>query len=135
MAVIRPRSIVGPIAILLSLGVFAEEIPNWAVAPFWSPPASSDSGLGKAAVPTFPIPFVGINPCRIADTRGNGFTGAFGPPPLVAGASAQLPDRRAVRHPGKRPGRLAQPHGNQYRRPGVHPDLSAGGAQHPAFPR
>ncbi len=24
--------------------------------------------------------FVGLPPCRLVDTRGNGFTGAFGPP-------------------------------------------------------
>src|SRR5204863_7672899 len=37
-----------------------------------------------AAVPTPPIAFVAIPPCRLADTRGNGFTGAFGPPALAA---------------------------------------------------
>ena len=31
------------------------------------------------------MPFIGITPCRIADTRGNGFTGPYGPPALVAG--------------------------------------------------
>ena len=35
------------------------------------------------AVPTPPIAFVGIAPCRLVDTRGNGFTGPFGPPSLV----------------------------------------------------
>src|SRR5687768_17226923 len=35
------------------------------------------------AVPTPPIAFVGITPCRLVDTRGNGFTGPFGPPSLV----------------------------------------------------
>jgi hypothetical protein len=34
-----------------------------------------------------PLPFIALNPCRVADTRGNGFTGAFGPPPLVANAT------------------------------------------------
>ena len=38
-----------------------------------------------AAVPTPPIAFVGIVPCRLADTRvGSGFAGLFGPPALVA---------------------------------------------------
>src|SRR5882672_2210837 len=36
-----------------------------------------------AAVPTPPIAFVAIAPCRLADTRGNGFSGAFGPPSMV----------------------------------------------------
>ena len=35
------------------------------------------------AVPTPPIAFVGITPCRLVDTRGNGFSGPFGPPSLV----------------------------------------------------
>jgi hypothetical protein len=37
------------------------------------------------------IPFIGLYPCRIADTRGNGFTGAFGPPSLGAGAPRNFP--------------------------------------------
>jgi hypothetical protein len=36
-----------------------------------------------AAVPTPPIAFVAVPPCRLVDTRGNGFTGAFGPPSLA----------------------------------------------------
>lgn len=37
---------------------------------------------------TAPLSFVGIAPCRIVDTRaGQGFSGAFGPPALVANAS------------------------------------------------
>jgi len=35
------------------------------------------------AVPTPASTFVGITPCRLVDTRGNGFTGLFGPPALV----------------------------------------------------
>jgi hypothetical protein len=39
----------------------------------------------NATVPTPPIAFVAIQPCRLADTRGiNGFSGPFGPPKLVA---------------------------------------------------
>ena len=37
----------------------------------------------QATVPTLPIAFVAIAPCRLADTRGNGFSGAFGPPALI----------------------------------------------------
>jgi hypothetical protein len=33
---------------------------------------------------TKPLIFVGVTPCRVADTRGNGFVGAYGPPGLVA---------------------------------------------------
>src|SRR5882762_7725873 len=44
-----------------------------------------------AAVPTPPIAFVAIAPCRLADTRGNGFTGLFGPPSLVASQARVFP--------------------------------------------
>src|SRR5215468_6582201 len=67
-------------------------IPNWSAPSTWSPqtavgPSSGLSARGAAtAQSSSPLPFVGMTPCRIADTRGNGFGGAFGPPPLVPGA-------------------------------------------------
>jgi hypothetical protein len=78
--------------------VGALAIPNWAAPPYWSPPErvqSRDRGdsqnrrIGVASIQTvFPssLPFVGINPCRVVDTRGNGFTGAYGPPALTGGS-------------------------------------------------
>jgi endosialidase-like protein len=45
----------------------------------------------EAQLPTPSLTFVGIDPCRIADTRGNGFGGAFGPPSLAAGAARDFP--------------------------------------------
>jgi hypothetical protein len=45
-----------------------------------------------AAVPTPPIAFVAIPPCRLADTRAtSGFAGPFGPPALSALASRVFP--------------------------------------------
>src|SRR5262249_59888028 len=39
----------------------------------------------SVAVPTPPIAFVAVAPCRLADTRpGSGFTGPFGAPSLIA---------------------------------------------------
>ncbi len=35
--------------------------------------------------------FYPMTPCRVADTRGNGFSGSFGPPALVAAASRDFP--------------------------------------------
>src|SRR5262245_37363221 len=67
-------------------------IPNWSTPPTWSPqtavgPSSAlSSRAAAAAQASSPLPFVGMTPCRIADTRGNGFGGAFGPPPLVSAA-------------------------------------------------
>ena len=71
------------------------KIANWAVAPFWSAPLaapeksleeSAASPLEADAVPTPPLPLTAIAPCRVADTRGNGFSGQYGPPSLVQGA-------------------------------------------------
>ena len=69
----------------------ADEIPNWPAPAFWTPPPAARIPRGArtdAVSPALPpLPFIALNPCRVADTRGNGFTGAFGPPPLVANAT------------------------------------------------
>ena len=52
----------------------------------------SDPAAGIfATVPTPPIAFVAITPCRLADTRGNGFSGAFGPPSMATQARESSP--------------------------------------------
>src|SRR5438105_6001060 len=66
-----------------------EGIPNWPAPAAWSPPRSS--GRVTALDVTNPLPFIGLAPCRILDTRGNGFSGAYGPPALVASASRNFP--------------------------------------------
>jgi Chaperone of endosialidase len=83
---------------LLGGNVWADEIQNWSAPPYWGGPVrarvpeESRGGLGTEAaevLPTAPVPFVAIVPCRIVDTRGNGFTGAYGPPALSGGATAR----------------------------------------------
>lgn len=71
-------------------------ITNWAAPPYFSLPAqaveSIEGGrtgtvraLGFDGGPlTPPMPFVGVFPCRVADTRGNGFIGQAGPPTVLA---------------------------------------------------
>jgi hypothetical protein len=44
-----------------------------------------------AALPTPPSTFVAISPCRLADTRGNGFSGPLGPPSLLAATPRVFP--------------------------------------------
>jgi Chaperone of endosialidase len=76
-----------------TIGVaFADEpIPNWSAPLVWSAPAkpakeAAEGGLETfQSTPTPPLHFVGLNPCRLIDTRGNGFTGAYGPPALTQG--------------------------------------------------
>ena len=46
----------------------------------------------EASSPPNALVFVGITPCRVVDTRnGSGFTGPFGPPSLVGGATRRFP--------------------------------------------
>lgn len=79
----------------LALPLSAQTIENWGAPLAWSAErflVESDSDQAtKLAVPTSPLPFVGIPPCRIADTRGAGFAGAYGPPPLAAGVARNFP--------------------------------------------
>jgi hypothetical protein len=48
-------------------------------------------GPGRAEAAGGESAFVGLTPCRLADTRGNGFAGAFGPPALAAGVARDFP--------------------------------------------
>ena len=65
-----------------------EAIPNWPAPAFWQ--SDSDertTGIQRVralAITPSPLPFIGITPCRVADTRGNGFSGAYGPPSIGA---------------------------------------------------
>jgi hypothetical protein len=45
----------------------------------------------SAAYAAGPYQFYSVTPCRIADTRGNGFSGASGPPSLAGGAPRNFP--------------------------------------------
>ncbi len=89
------------LAVLGCLPAFlsGQAIENWAAPPFWSPAekAMSKEGVSThgaeavAGLPTPPVPFVAIVPCRIVDTRGGGvFTGAYGPPALAGNATARV---------------------------------------------
>jgi endosialidase-like protein len=93
---VRNRALFAVVLFACSFGtaVAQEAIPNWAAPSLWSHPgralaAEKQSGIGTdaveavEAVPTAPLHFVGITPCRVADTRGNGFTGQYGPPALT----------------------------------------------------
>lgn len=57
----------GLFGVLASLAVRAVEIPlrNWV-------PPSSGGGITTQSDITLPLPFIGLSPCRLVDTRGNG---------------------------------------------------------------
>ena len=61
-----------------------DALPNWSVPATWSPPRAAGA-IGTMTDISFAIPFVAVTPCRIADTRGLGFTGQAGPPILDTG--------------------------------------------------
>jgi hypothetical protein len=64
----------------LALG--GEAIANWRAPATWTPQrAQGVTTLSE----TPPVPFIPITPCRVADTRGNGFSGQYGPPSIGAG--------------------------------------------------
>jgi hypothetical protein len=92
---IRNRSFWTLLSFLCSFGIAVaqEAIENWPAPASWSLPERVIS-KGEVlpsdveaveAVPTPPLHFVGITPCRLVDTRGNGFTGQYGPPALTQG--------------------------------------------------
>jgi trimeric autotransporter adhesin len=70
----------------------------WAAPLYWQPSQREAEAIAlrpeatTAQLPTSPLVFVGMTPCRIVDTRaGQGFSGAFGPPSLNANASRTFP--------------------------------------------
>src|SRR5260221_6054329 len=68
----------------------AQQISDWPAPLLWTPPAArAPEGPRTEAATTAsaPLPFIAITPCRVAESRGNGFTGAYGPPALVANAT------------------------------------------------
>lgn len=79
----------------------AQDVPiaQWAPPATWQPesappPAGAKPASGRIplVVLTPALPFFAVTPCRLADTRaGYGFSGAFGPPSLVAAATRNFP--------------------------------------------
>jgi hypothetical protein len=76
--------LVGTFGVAVAAGqeTLQEAIPNWPAAATWTPTRAL--GLHTMSNVTSPSPFIGVTPCRVADTRGNGFTGAYGPPSIGA---------------------------------------------------
>ena len=81
-------------------GPTREAISNWPAPAFWEPSSPEAfeisqprAGVGPAGLlgeaAASPLPFVAMTPCRVVDTRGNGFTGAYGPPALAGNAPAR----------------------------------------------
>lgn len=76
-------SLLSVVPMLVTFSAAGQEIPNWHAPPTWTPPRPA----GAISVMTDisnPLPFVPVDPCRIADTRGGQFSDQAGSPPLAA---------------------------------------------------
>jgi hypothetical protein len=94
-----------PLAMVAQTSRDVAPLKNWTAPPYWQPTAEErslatkpePSGNAAEAIPLAQTPanslvFVGMTPCRLVDTRSAaGFTGAFGPPSLVANATRSFP--------------------------------------------
>jgi hypothetical protein len=71
-----------------------DSIRTWTAPPYWTSPSDSVAPdahgrealtAGRQPLTAGPVvmPFVAVTPCRLADTRGFGFTGSYGPPSLA----------------------------------------------------
>ena len=92
----RGFSILPLVLVLAPMGLPGQPIEpaigNWPAPPMWQPPAAGrlkdgenqrNRPEGMESLPSAPLPFVGITPCRVVDTRLVG--GAYGAPSLTAG--------------------------------------------------
>jgi hypothetical protein len=77
------------LTLVLSPTLFAQQVDvplrNWTVPPYTA--ASAGGGLRTMTDATRPQAFVAVEPCRVVDTRGNGFTANYGPPALSSFAT------------------------------------------------
>ena len=89
-------------------------------------------GAGLAS----PMPFIPITPCRVVDTRGGGvFTGAYGPPALVANQQRNFDLNSAPHCPGIPFGATAYSLNFTVVNTGIGGDLRAWPKDHPpVFP-
>jgi hypothetical protein len=82
----------------------ADDLPlvNWPAPPYWAPPlppardaadieptTAEGASLEPLALPTEPLPFIAITPCRLIDTRNP--VGTYGGPPLVIDTPRSFP--------------------------------------------
>ncbi len=69
------------------------KIDNWVAPATWTVQRAATVATKEGDGATFArtAPFVALAPCRLADTRGNGFGGAFGPPSMSPGVARDFP--------------------------------------------
>jgi len=94
MRIAKSLTVTTAAGLLLALAAWGEPVKNWPVsATTWTPPASPTNSKTKelavqaapAAQPTPPLPFIGITPCRMIDTRLSSMPPGYGVPIMAAG--------------------------------------------------
>lgn len=75
---------------LLSSILLAQQVDvplrNWTVPPYTQASSAGGGGITTMTDVTSPRAFIGVQPCRIVDTRaGSGFPAGYGPPSMAAG--------------------------------------------------
>src|SRR5512141_2612314 len=83
------RTRLTPLTLALLAGATMARAQETSTVQDWEAPATWESA--ETSIPTGPLQFVGITPCRLLDTRGNGFSGPWGPPFLPAGLPRNFP--------------------------------------------
>jgi hypothetical protein len=92
------KSLIPRIALILLVGIVLVASPAsaqlGAVVSNWTPASTTYTGSHHAGITTMgdvtsPLPFIGVTPCRIVDTRGA--AGTFGGPALTAGVPRSFP--------------------------------------------
>jgi hypothetical protein len=94
LMIARFVSLMAVAPMLLSAQPLRDAVPlrHWPAPLYWQPDLVGLRPLATAPTDPNPLTFIGMTPCRVVDTRtGSGFTGAFGPPSLVAGVSRTFP--------------------------------------------
>src|SRR5215472_7948967 len=75
------------LAVFVAMGLISQagNSQTGAVVADWATPGAASPAARSTAAPTAPLPFIGVAPCRIVDTRGA--SGPFGGPALAPGVS------------------------------------------------
>src|SRR5690242_335044 len=87
-----------PVALMAQAVQDVAPLRHWPAPLYWQPSeaearsSTNNSTAPRAQSPASTLIFIAITPCRLVDTRaGSGFTGLFGAPGLVGGASRTFP--------------------------------------------
>ena len=117
----RLAALIAVVPMILSGQMLRDNVPlrRWPAPLYWQPDLA-----GPAATPADPnaLTFIAMTPCRVVDTRGNGYSGAFGPPSLVGGMGRAFPHaiQHNVLHSGNCPSVFAEHHGGAARFTGLY---------------